>query len=98
MLSANSINKTITRLSQVLEVAVEYGHTASNPAVGRRRRLRPETPERQHVEPEQLMALLDAAGNLSGNYGTVARPLLATLAGAGFASEKHWISCGLTSI
>ncbi len=38
-LSATSINKTITRLAQVLEVAVEYGLIERNPARGRRRRL-----------------------------------------------------------
>src|SRR5262249_42769809 len=37
-LSATSINKTLTRLAQILEVAVEYGLIAANPAKGRRRR------------------------------------------------------------
>jgi hypothetical protein len=39
-ISAVSINKTITRLAQILQVAVEYGYLEQNPAVGRRRRLR----------------------------------------------------------
>src|ERR1700733_6308977 len=39
-LSASSINKTITRLAQILEVALEYGLIERNPARGRRRRLR----------------------------------------------------------
>src|SRR3954467_2715342 len=34
-LSANTLNKTITRLAQVLEVAVEYGYLTANPARGR---------------------------------------------------------------
>lgn len=42
-LSVTSINKTITRLAQILEVAVEYGLIERNPARGRRRRLRAST-------------------------------------------------------
>jgi integrase len=88
-LSASSINKTLTRLSQVLETGVEYGHLPSNPAAGRRRRVKAVKPSRTHVEPEQLMALLRAAEDLmtpQGNpsaYRAIARPLLATLSGAG---------------
>ena len=75
-LAPNAINKTLTRLAQVLEVAVEYGHIERNPARGRRRRVKPTKPRRSWVEPEQLPALLDAA---KPNM----RALLATLAGAG---------------
>ncbi len=82
-LNNNSVNKTITRLSQVLEDAVEYGYLPANPAAGRRRRLKPSRPQRVWVEPDQLMALLDAAGRLEGGYSDLARPLLATMAGAG---------------
>ena len=39
-LSATSINKTITRLAQILELAVEYELIQSNPAKGRRRRVK----------------------------------------------------------
>jgi hypothetical protein len=46
ILSPNSINKTLTRLSQVLEVAVEYGYLGKNPARGKRRRLKPQAPRR----------------------------------------------------
>ena len=48
----------------------------SNPATGKRRRLKAEKPARPWVEPEQLMALLDA------RHG-VGRILLAILAGGG---------------
>jgi hypothetical protein len=64
-LSAASINKTITRLGQILEVAVEYGLIEANPAKGRRRRLKT-----QKVVPvwldcaEHIEALLDAADDL----------------------------------
>jgi integrase len=80
ILSPNSINKTLTRLAQVLEVAVEYGDLESNPANGKRRRLKGTTPRRPWVEPEQLPSLLEAAaGYLTGR----GRPLVAVLAGAG---------------
>jgi integrase len=75
VLGANQVNKTLTRLSQILAVAVEYELIAANPAAGRRRRLKPTRPSRPLVEPEQLMALLEAAGR--------GRTLLAVLAGAG---------------
>jgi integrase len=75
-LAPNAINKTIVRLAQILEVAVEYGHIDRNPAKGRRRRVKGTEPRRSWVEPEQLPALLDAAEPYM-------RPLIATLAGAG---------------
>jgi hypothetical protein len=72
------INKTLKRLAQILELAVDYGHLARNPAAskGGRPRLKEAKPQRSWVEPEQLMALLDAAP-------TGHRPVLALLAGAG---------------
>jgi integrase len=64
-LSATSVNKTITRLGQILEVAVEYGLIQTNPAKGRRRRLRATSPPPVWLESaEQIEALLDAAGEL----------------------------------
>ncbi len=72
------INKTLKRLSQILDVAVDYGHLPSNPAASRggRRRVKEPAPRRTVVEPEQLLALLDAAPERH-------RAVLATLAGAG---------------
>ena len=75
-LSNNSINHTLSDLAQVLETAVEYGLLDSNPASGKRRRLKSTRPARPWVEPEQLPALLDSASG-------VGRVLLAVLAGAG---------------
>jgi integrase len=77
-LGPSQINKSLKRLSQILDLAVDYGHIPSNPAVSRggRRRVKESTPMRAWVEPEQLLALLDAAPR--GH-----RPILATLAGAG---------------
>jgi integrase len=75
-LSNGSINHTLRHLSQILETGVEYGLIGSNAANGRRRRLKAATPARPWVEPEQLMALLDATSG-------VGRVLLAILAGGG---------------
>lgn len=78
VLAPAQINKTLKRLAQILEVAADYSHLPRNPAAskGGRRRVKEPKPQRSSVEPEQLMALLDAA--VRGH-----RPLLATLAGAG---------------
>jgi integrase/recombinase XerC len=62
-LSRNSINKTLTRLSQILEVAVEYKLVGHNPARGKRRRLRPDTPRRASMGADQVAALLESASS-----------------------------------
>jgi integrase len=86
-LSPNSINKTLSLLSTVLGVAVEYELIAANPATGRRRRLKGTRPHRPWVEPEQLLTLLEAAERYLISRGSNAvgrgRPLMAVLAGAG---------------
>lgn len=63
-LGGTSINKTISRLAQILDLAVEYGHIQANPARGKRRRAKSASPRRTYLETEQLMAVLDAAGEL----------------------------------
>jgi integrase len=64
-LSATSINKTITRPAQILEVAVEYGLIPANPAKGRRRRLKPIKAAPVWLDrAEHIEALLDAAREL----------------------------------
>lgn len=57
------INKCLNRLSQILEVAIDYGHIPTNPAASRggRRRVKAEPPRRTWVEPEQLLTLLESA-------------------------------------
>src|SRR5207249_8801787 len=86
-LSNGSINHTLRHLAQILETAVEYGLIASNPATGKRRRLKSARPARPWVEPEQLMALLDETSG-------VGRVLLALLAGTGLrvgeALARRW--------
>ena len=94
-LSTTSINKTITRLAQILEVAVEYGLIERNPARGRRRRLKAVSPAAVWLDrAEQIEALLDAAHELdqharqNGGHDhkggpAYRRALLATLVFAG---------------
>ncbi len=81
-----SINTTVQVLATVLDVAIEYGHLTANPARGRRRRLPVTKPARLSLEPEQVTALLAAAGELddADRCGRrIRRPLLATLAFTG---------------
>jgi len=97
-LSPSSINKTIDVLCSVLEVAVEYGHLARNPAKGRRRRLAVPTASRSYLsDAEQISALLDAAGELDRRALVrkgQRRALLAVLAFAGLrigeALDLRW--------
>ncbi|HEX4033728.1 MAG TPA: tyrosine-type recombinase/integrase [Solirubrobacteraceae bacterium] len=88
-ISAVSINKTITRLAQILQVATEYGYIDQNPAIGRRRRLRVTRPAPVWLDrAEQIEALLTAASELDveargQGYPSARRPILATLVFAG---------------
>lgn len=90
VLSANSTNKTLTRLSQVLADAADYGLIAANPATGKKRRLKGTRPRRPWVEPEQLPILLEAAAGFLRPRG---RPLVATLAGAGLRIDECLSLC-----
>jgi Phage integrase, N-terminal SAM-like domain len=101
-LSATSINKTITRLAQVLDVAVERDLLERNVARGRRRKLRQRAPLRSWLDrADQIAALLDAAGELdhearSDRRATLRRTLLATLAFAGCGSARPSPFAGAT--
>jgi integrase len=81
-----TINKTLVRLAQILDEAVEYGHLDRNVARGRKRRVKAPRPQRSWVEPEQLMSLIEACDPWH-------RPLIATLAGAGLRIGE---ACALT--
>ncbi len=88
--SAASINKTIGLLAQVLDVAVEYPEyaIATNPARGRRRRLKASKPAPVWLDSaEHIAALLDAAGELDrearADRQVPRRAILATLTLAG---------------
>lgn len=64
-ISATSINKTIQRLAQILDVAVERELIDRNPARGRRRRLKQRKPVRTTLDrAEQIEALISAAREL----------------------------------
>jgi integrase len=100
-LSAVSINKTLTRLGQILELAVERELIARNPAKvgGKRRRLKAARPARTYLDrAEQITALLDAAGELDlearSNGRMARRALLSTLVFAGLriteALDLEW--------
>jgi integrase len=85
-LSPATINSTIETLAAVLEDGVEYGLIDRNPAKGRRRKLPTTKPARRFLEPDQVAALLAAAGELDDedrDGRKIRRPLLATLAYAG---------------
>lgn len=64
-LSPATINKTIDILQAVLALALEYGHITTNPAAGKRRRLKPPARRPVHLDTAaQIEAMLDAAGAL----------------------------------
>jgi integrase len=97
-LSNGSINKTITLLATILELAVEYGYIDSNPAKGRNRRLKESKPPRTRLQREQVQALLAAAAELDreARPGDSCRrqPLFAVLVLAGLriseALDLRW--------
>ena len=70
-----SINKTITRLAQVLEVAVEYKQLEHNPAKGKRRRVKGTKRSAPGSSPSSFSACSTPPYSL--------RPLVATTAGGG---------------
>lgn len=87
-LGATSINKTITRLGQVLDVAQERGWVVQNPVRvnPRNRKVKAVKPRRPWLEPAQVETLLAAARELDREDTRSLRirlPLLATLAFAG---------------
>jgi integrase len=95
-LSVTSINKTLTRLAQILEVAVEYELIARNPAKGRRRRLKATRPRPVHLDSaEQLRAMLDAARELDAGKGSRTGGRFALVATLMFAGLRITEACGL---
>jgi integrase len=96
-LSTTSINKTLSTLAAILEVAVEYELVPRNVAKGRRRRLPATTPRRSYIDrADHIAALLDAAGRLDGAAITgrgQRRALLATLVFAGLRISEALALC-----
>ena len=91
-----TINKTIDGLQWVLSIALEYGYISTNPAVGRRRRLRARRKPPVHLDSvDQITTLLEAAGQLDRDchfHTTDRRPIIATLL---FAGPRAGELCGL---
>jgi len=63
-LSNGSINKTLVTLTLILESAIERGLITSNPASGRRRRLKTTKPVRRLLEADELKELLAVAAEM----------------------------------
>jgi site-specific recombinase XerC len=61
-LAPRSVNLVLDCLAQVLDDAVEYGLLDTNPARGKRRRMRLPQSRCTCLEPDQVVDLLDAAG------------------------------------
>ncbi len=91
-IAARTINKTLTRLAQILEVAVEYDLIARNPATGQRRRLKVARSRPVHLDcASQIVALLDAATELDARETARTdgrRAVVATLAFAGLRAGE----------
>ncbi len=84
-MSNGSINKTLVTLAQILESAVERGLVDSNPASGRRRRLKTSKPVRRHLEADDLKELLSVAADMdrTSPYRIGRRPMIAVMAKSG---------------
>ncbi len=99
-ISATSINKTIQRLAQILDIALERELIDRNTARGKRRRLKQRKPIRTTLDrAEQIEALISAARELDREARVDRRAipraaLLSTLAFAGVrigeALALHW--------
>jgi integrase len=63
-LGPSSIRKLIDTLATILDDAIEDEHIDRNPARGKRMRVRVPKPRRSFLEMDELVALLDAAGEL----------------------------------
>jgi integrase len=106
-LSATSINKTITRLAQILEVAVEYELIDRNPAKGKRRRVKASKPAPVWLDrAEHIAALVAAADELDkaarrDRRHIPRRAMLATLVYAGLRIgellDLRWRDVDLTA-
>ncbi len=86
-LSNESINKTLVLLAQILDSAVERGGLETNPARGKRRRLKAARPVRRVLEPDELAELLAVAGRMDRqkrrDLQIGRRPMIAVMATTG---------------
>ncbi len=71
--SPRSINMHLFLLAQILDVAVDHGHLPSNPARGKRRRLKVSKPRPIHLDSaEHIAVVLEAAAQLDAGERPVA--------------------------
>ncbi len=86
-MSNESINKTLVLLANILDTAVERGALPSNPARGKRRRLKAPRPPRRVLEPDELNELLAVAGEMDRDHRLDRRigrrPMIAVMGKAG---------------
>lgn len=95
-LSPGTINRTIDILRSILELAVEYRHISSNPAAGRRRRLKTTAKRPVHLDSvHQIEALLDAATDLDQNPDWTINDRRANIAGMLLAGPRAQEHCSL---
>ena len=74
-LSAASMRMVIDGLVAILDDAVEDGHIDSNPARGRRMRIKVPKPRRTFLEVDELAALIDAASEQDISTGPGVAPI-----------------------
>jgi integrase len=74
-LSAASMRMVIDGLVAILDDAVEDGHIDSNPARGRRMRIKVPKPRRTFLEVDELAALIDAASEQDISMGPGVAPI-----------------------
>jgi integrase len=86
-LSNESINKTLVLLANILDAAVERGGLETNPARGKRRRLKAPRPVRRVLEPDELVELLATSGDMDRSRRRDRqigrRPMIAVMAKTG---------------
>jgi integrase len=86
-LGNESINKTLVLLANILDSAVERGGLETNPARGKRRRLKAPRPVRRVLEPDELVELLATAGEMDRSKRRDRqigrRPMIAVMAKTG---------------
>ena len=97
-LNASSVNKTLTLLGAILDVADERELIARNPlrVNPRRRKLRAARPRPVHLDtPEQLAALLEACRQLDAAPTSRTTGRLPLIASMGFAGLRVGEACAL---
>src|SRR3954467_6587412 len=90
-----SIKKLIDMLAATLDEAIEDEHIERTPARGRRMRVRPPKPPRTFLEMDELVALIDAAGEQDAPAPVIPLPVSELTAGRTRARVADALACGL---